>query len=322
MGKMKSLARLCYKTGLVLLLLGPVITPLCVSAQKEKPVYRYYYSDQEKAQNVADRQYKLLPPSVFLLFNAGVQGDCAPKQFFAYRNPSFGLKVGTMRNTGWFVGFMTNFNFEGALNTFTSNVETVKKSNSYFDFTLGLTGRYFKPVTFLFGVGPFYQALKYKTSDNEWGHYKKDVKYGPMVSAGFMFHIFKLALSIEMTANYDLAPENRTEKIQADHFGVGFRAGIGFCLARNKHKSYALSNTYRDNLEGYGKELRKQTPMSFTPSSNSKSNSFELRPLVAPAESGDSNENTVPEENGDSIEKNTPAEGVAPDETPAPENND
>lgn len=249
-------------------LLCVLFIPSYLHAQKEKPAFRYYYSKQEKQNNAADKNYKLLPSSVFLLFQAGIQGEYVPKQFFSYRNPSFGLKVGTMKNTGWFFGFMTNFNFKGAFNTFAPNetIANTKKSNFYCDATIGITGRYFRPATFLFGVGAFYHTLNTQNSTNKWGHFMENKQYGPMVSAGFMFHIQKIALSLEVTSNYNVANMDESTGFQAQRIGLGAKLGIGFCLARNAKQAYSLNSPYRDDLDGYGKDLRKQEPVSFKPS--------------------------------------------------------
>lgn len=263
--------KICYRVSQrlsILFLLCALFSSPYMHAQQEKPAYRYYYSKLEKQNNAADKKYKLLPPSVFLLFQAGIQGEYVPGNFFSYRNPSFGLKVGTMKNTGWFFGFMTNFNFKGAFNTFPlgQTITSTKKSNFYCDATIGITGRYFRPVTFLFGIGAFYHTLNTQDPDNKWGHFMENKHFGPMVSAGFMFHIYKVALSIEVTSNYNVANLAESPGFQAERIGLGAKLGVGFCFARNAKKTFSLNSPYRDDLEGYGKDLRLQTPISFTPS--------------------------------------------------------
>ncbi len=249
------------------LLLCVLAVPFYVSAQKEKPVYRYYYTNQEKQEMAVDKKYKLLPSSVFLTVNGGVQGISVVKDVpNNHLYPSFGFKVGTMKNTGWFLGFMTNFNYRGVSNCFeTYQGMESKQANTYIEATLGLTGRYFKPVTFLFGVGYFYNTLNIRNTHGVWGHYDSDVNYGPTAVAGFMFHIYKVVLSVDMSANYSIANLDMNPGFEPERIKLGVRAGVGFCLDR-KRKNSILYTTHRDDLDGYGKDLRKQTPVSFSPS--------------------------------------------------------
>ena len=264
--------RIQWRCKTLALLLCVLAVPFCVSAQKEKPVYRYYYSAQEKQEMAVDKKYKLLPSSVFLTINGGVQGISVTKSVPNHLCPSFGFKVGTMKNTGWFFGFMTNFNYRGVSNRFETNqgMES-KQAHTYIEATLGLTGRYFKPVTFLFGVGGFYNTLNIRNTKGVWGHYDSGVKYGPTAVAGFMFHIYKVVLSVEASANYSIANLVQESDFEADRISLGVRVGVGFCLDRKK-KNSILYTTHRDDLDGYGKDLRKQVPVSFSPSEKPNSN--------------------------------------------------
>jgi long-subunit fatty acid transport protein len=268
MNKLKNINVHCLIIqGLLPLILYCVASsPLGLWAQQDKPVYRYYYTEKERQNLAIDKNYKLLPSSVFLTVNGGVQGIAVTKAAPNHLCPSFGFKVGTMKNTGWFLGFMTNFNYRGVSNRFeTYQGMESKSAQTYIEATLGLTGRYFKPVTFLFGVGYFYNTLNIRNLKGVWGHYDSGVNYGPTAVAGFMFHIYKAVLSVDMSVNYSIANLGLNPGFEPERIKLGVRAGVGFCLDRKK-KNSILYTTHRDDLDGYGKDLRKQTPVSFSPS--------------------------------------------------------
>jgi hypothetical protein len=250
---------------LVGLLTGLFLLPVGLLAQNESTESGYYNPYQTKTKNTEkpkEKKYKSLPSSVFMTFHAGAVGDYGPKLFFNYKAPVFGLKIGTMKNTGWFLSLMTNFNFKGAFNALKETPVNIEKSSySYFEGTLGLTGRYCKPVSFHFGAGYFCSTQNVKLSDGVWGHEKSGVKHGPVMTAGFMFHIRSFVLSLEAMCNYNIASMGKGFVFQTDRIGLGAKAGIGFCIPRKK-KQVSSNGNSRDFLDGYGKDLRKQVPLS------------------------------------------------------------
>jgi hypothetical protein len=256
------------KVKLTILLLS-LLMPFLLCAQNETENTNYYNPTKEEQKNndkQVEKKYKNLPSCFFMTFHAGVQGDYGHQQFFVFKTPTFGFKIGTMKNTGWFLGMMTNFNYKGAFNTF-KNVESLSKTSyTYIEGTLGLTGRYCKPLSFHFGVGYFCQAMNQKNENDIWGHYPENVKHGPMVTAGFMFHIRKFVLSVEVSGNYNIAFISESTGFEYNRVGLGAKAGLGFCLPRkqyhNKKKQKGEGNSGRDVLEGgIGRDLREQRPM-------------------------------------------------------------
>lgn len=241
-------------------------------AQTNGDEYTYYNPKQKKQKDTVEHKepkYKKLPPSVFLTFHGGVQGTYDSKHFFNYQMPIFGFKVGTMKNTGWFLGMMTNFNFKGTLNTFQSKpVQISQQKQTYLEGCVGLTGRYCKPVSFHFGFGYFYNTLNLKDENYNWGHMADQVKHGPLVTAGFMFHIHGFALSLEVSGNYNIAHIEKPHHIQADRFGLGAKVGIGFCIPRKKKQKKDDSDKSRDFEDSFSRDLKKQVPLSMAPASN------------------------------------------------------
>ena len=182
---------------------------------------------------VKDKKPKFRPSnySTFLTFNVENIQFHRSDPFFHYQNLAYGLKIGTMRNSGWYLSLMSNFNFNGLFKSVA--VQDVnpwaKSANSYVDGLFGLTFRQFKPVSFHLGAGYFYKTTNYKTISGNWGHLSSEVVHGPMAAAGFMFHMSGFVLSAEAVANYNLNAPNFK-----DGLGVGFKLGLGFCLEHKK----------------------------------------------------------------------------------------
>ena len=178
--------------------------------------------------------------STFMTFNVENIQFHRTDPFFHYQNLAYGLKIGTMRNAGWYLSVMSNFNFNGFLTPVDNQqVNTsVNSKQSYFDGLLGLTFRYCKPLSFHLGVGYHYKTTNYKTSSGNWGHLPIEDVHGPMAAAGFMFHISGFVLSAEAVANYNLkAPDFK------DGLGVGFKVGIGFCVENKNSAKKTKSKT-------------------------------------------------------------------------------
>lgn len=182
---------------------------------------------------VKDKKPKFKPSnySTFLTFNVENIQFLRSDPFFHYQNLAYGLKIGTMRNSGWYLSVMSNFNFDGLFNSVAAQDVNpwAKSANSYVDGLFGLTFRKFKPVSFHLGAGYFYKTTNYKTFSGNWGHLSSEVAHGPMAAAGFMFHMSGFALSAEAVANYNLNAPNFK-----DGLGVGFKLGLGFCLEHKR----------------------------------------------------------------------------------------
>ncbi|MBO4655940.1 MAG: hypothetical protein J5644_10380 [Bacteroidales bacterium] len=249
----------------VTLQLAHLLFPVLLLAQNVDTAPQYYNATPKAKKTNTQNQtnnYKQLPYSTFMAFYGGVQGDYVPQRFFDFKTPVFGLKIGTMKNTGWFIGAMTNFNFKGVLNTFNHPESVEKKSYAYFEGFMGLTGRYCKPLSFHFGFGYFYSALNHmKLSNDEWGHWREDVKHGPVLTAGFMFHIRNFVLSVEVSSSYNIAFIRETTSFQSERVGLGAKAGLGFCIPKKKKQGKKTEYKQNRSNEGIGKELRKQVPL-------------------------------------------------------------
>ena len=182
---------------------------------------------------VKDKKPKFRPSnySTFLTFNVENIQFHRSDPFFHYQNLAYGLIIGTMRNSGWYLSVMSNFNFNGLFRSVAAHDVNpwAKSANSYVDGLFGLTFRQFKPVSFHLGAGYFYKTTNYKTLAGNWGHLSSEVVHGPMAAAGFMFHISGFVLSAEAVANYNLNAPNFK-----DGLGVGFKLGLGFCLEHKK----------------------------------------------------------------------------------------
>ena len=188
--------------------------------------------------------------STFLTFNVENIQFQRTDPFFHYRNLAYGLKIGTMRNTGWYLSVMSNFNFNGLFKSVDAlNINPSTNSmHSYVDGLFGLTFRSFKPASFHLGVGYHYRTANYKSLSGIWGHLPDEDAHGPMAAAGLMFHMSGFVLSAEAVANYNLKAPNFT-----DGLGVGFKLGIGFCV---EHKKSAKKSKKRVSDKMSASELR------------------------------------------------------------------
>lgn len=191
-----------------------------------------------KQMNSGEMNSQSLPNSSFLTFHTQLMHYYNSGNFFNAKQLSYGLKVGTMKNTGWFLGLMTNFNFQGPFNICKeSQIEPNTESISYFEGLFGLTGRYYRPLSFHFGLGYFYRSYNYKMLNGKWGHFPEDVSHGPVATAGFMFHIKGFVLIAECVTNYNILCYDVTRA-----FGVGAKLGLGFCLPNGKEKKKRAEN--------------------------------------------------------------------------------
>jgi hypothetical protein len=109
--------------------------------------------------------------------------------------------------------------------------------NSYFEGMLGLTGRYWKPMSFHFGVGMNYRTTNYLCKDHVWRNQQRERGYGPVVASGFMFHITGFVLSAEAVLHYSIQ-----EGSFRDNLYIGAKVGVGFCLVDKKGKKNMPKN--------------------------------------------------------------------------------
>ena len=188
--------------------------------------------------------------STFLTFNVENIQFQRSDPFFHYQNLAYGLKIGTMRNSGWYLSVMSNFNFNGLFKTVDDqNINPLTNSlHSYVDGLFGLTFRSFKPASFHIGVGYHYRTTNYRSLSGSWGHLSTKDAHGPMAAAGLMFHISGFVLSAEAVANYNLKAPNFKEGL-----GVGFKLGIGFCV---EHKKSSKKTKKRVSDKMSNSELR------------------------------------------------------------------
>ena len=183
--------------------------------------------------------------STFLTFNVENIQFHRSDPFFHYQNLAYGLKIGTMRNTGWYLSVMSNFNFNGLFKSVDANAinPAVNSTKSYVEGLFGLTFREFKPTSFHLGVGYHYMTTNFMDKTGVWGHLSGEEAHGPMAAAGFMFHMSGFVLSAEAVANYNLkAPHFK------DGLGVGFKLGIGFCLEHKKNSAKKTKKKVSDKM--------------------------------------------------------------------------
>ena len=177
-----------------------------------------------------------IPQSMFFTVNA--------EMFNIPNQCGYGFKIGTMKNAGWYLSVMSNFNFKGAFTSFRNQdyyVLTGKSKTSYFDALIGITGRRYKPVSFHFGVGFGYRTLNLEAESGSWYNLPQRNFYGPMLGTGLMFHIKGVVLSVEGVGMYSL------NKANPHKFLVGGKVGVGVCLPNkksNKNKSSKSSKKH------------------------------------------------------------------------------
>ena len=152
---------------------------------------------------------------------------------------SYGFKVGGVKNAGWFISLMSNFNFSGWGSPFheSNNYYLVGESKTIrFSAQAGLVIRPCKPLSLLLGVGYGYRALTFRTSYSlenstydrsaEWYTYPKRTYNGVDASFGLLFDIKGFAFSVEaVTTNF--------QTIEA-------RVGLGVCLSSKKSKEQTV----------------------------------------------------------------------------------
>lgn len=241
--------------GWILVISSPVQAQLSLPASQ--PDFTKMETASPIASKPAEKKYKKILHSTFFTFNMQSLPLTKETRFFDYNNFSYGFKAGTMRNSGWFLSFMTNFRLPG---TFISgSAEQIQNPldmrTSYYEGMFGLTGRYWKPMSFHFGVGMNYQTTNYLCADQIWRHRKEESRYGPVVATGFMFHIVGFAISGEAVFHYALQEGNWKDNIY-----IGAKVGIGFCLVDKKGKKQAqIAKEQKGSLK------RSLVPITATP---------------------------------------------------------
>jgi len=181
-------------------------------------------------------KYQPLAHYTFLTVNTQLLDYYNYGNFFQLQNMSYGFKIGTMKYGGWYLSAMSNFKFKGAFRTITpEQVSMSPSSTTYLEALLGLTSRHNRVVSFHIGAGYFYKTDNYAMPNGSWGHLKEEVKEGPVLAMGLMFHMGGFVLSTEAVANYNVhTPEVR------QGFGVGAKVGIGFCVQGKNKKAASV----------------------------------------------------------------------------------
>ena len=183
-----------------------------------------------------EKKSKPIRHSTFLTLNVQTLPLSKEIGFFDIRNFSYGLKIGTMRKSGWYLSLMSNFWFPGSFRA--GNAEQLTNHldvrNSYFEGMLGLTGRYWRPMSFHFGVGMNYRTTNYLCQDHVWRNKQEERTFGPVVASGFMFHITGFVLSAEAVLHYSLQEGSFRENLY-----IGAKVGVGFCLVDKKGRKNA-----------------------------------------------------------------------------------
>ena len=176
--------------------------------------------------------YKTIPSSSFLTINAEYLGGYRPDQFFNPQVPAFGLKLGTMRNVGWFVSAMTNFNFKGTFVTCApEDIIPDKTSSSYFEALAGITLRYWRPMSLHIGLGYMYRSFNNETVYGQWAHTPNSISQGPAATAGLMFHFGGFVISAEVVGGYNLHGIKLSDyPVDKTRITFGAKAGLGICI--------------------------------------------------------------------------------------------
>lgn len=197
-----------------------------------------YAQQYKKEKKIPD--YKSIPSSSFLTINAEYLGGYRPDQFFNPQVPAFGFKLGTMRNVGWFVSAMTNFNFKGTFVTCDpADIVTESTSSSYFDALMGITLRYWRPMSFHLGLGYTYRSFNNETIYGQWAHTPGNTSQGPIATAGLMFHFGGFVISAEMVGGYNLQGIRQANyRVDKTRFTFGAKAGLGICIPYKYRDEY------------------------------------------------------------------------------------
>ncbi|MBR4787719.1 MAG: fibrobacter succinogenes major paralogous domain-containing protein [Bacteroidales bacterium] len=208
-----------------------------------------------------EKRSKKIRHSTFLTLNMQTLPLSKESRFFDVRNFAYGLKIGTMRNSGWYLSLMSNFWFPGTFRSGNSEqlANPLDIRNSYFEGMLGLTGRYWKPLSFHFGVGMNYRTTNYLCQDHVWRNQQKERGYGPVVASGFMFHISGFVLSAEAVAHYTIQ-----EGTFMDNFFIGAKVGVGFCIADKKDRK-EKKNATKNERRSESALTRSLIPITATP---------------------------------------------------------
>lgn len=165
-----------------------------------------------------------IPFSTFFTLNA---------EYMTMPQWSYGFKIGTMKLVGWYFSAMTNFHYKGAFTSFSDEKTytlTGKSRGSASEALLGLTFRYFKPVSFHIGAGFVYRTYCME-SEEGWFYYPKSTFWGPEMSVGLMYHIKGIVLSTEFVGMYNF------DKYNPNKFAIGGKLGVGFCIPTRKGKN-------------------------------------------------------------------------------------
>lgn len=197
------------------------------------------FAQKEKAQK-QPKAYKTIPSSSFFTVNAEYLGGYRPDQFFSAQVPAFGFKAGTMRNVGWYVGAMTNFNFKGAfVSCEEADIVAESTSTTYFDALAGITLRYWKPFSFHLGLGYSYRSFNNQTVYGQWAHIPSHTAQGPAMAAGFMLHLGGFVVSAEVLGSYNLQGLNDFNyHVDKTRLTFGLKAGLGVCIPYNYRSEY------------------------------------------------------------------------------------
>lgn len=180
-------------------------------------------SEQQTTTNQPQKTiYIGMPWSTFFTVNAACSG---------IPDWTYGFKIGGMGMLGWYFSAMTNFNFNGAFESFDREVyeltgaQRVAKMSAI----LGFVVRPCKPLSIHVGAGYSYRALTLETNKG-WLSYPKRSYHGVDANFGLMFHIFQAVISAEVVYNTydfnhsDIDPLGRLEG----------RVGVGFCLPNKR----------------------------------------------------------------------------------------
>ena len=184
--------------------------------------------------------YKTIYPSSFFTINAEYIGGYRPDQTFNPQTPAFGFKAGTMRNVGWYLSAMTNFQFKGTFTTCeASDVVEGSTSTSYFDVLGGITLRYWKPLSFHMGLGYSYRSFNNETIYGQWAHVANHTAQGPAAALGFMLHLGGFVVSAEVLGSYNLQGFNITNyTVDRTRITFGAKAGLGICIPYNNRSLF------------------------------------------------------------------------------------
>lgn len=255
-----------YFLGIVsLLCCVAVFSPFCGIAQQNDDDMKRYAYDPQRSSFILTVNWEC--PTMWSYQPTGLK-------VFDKDNMAFGLKIGSVKRAGWYLSFMSNFNFKGAFNTIDSRYVNYNVSRyTYIEGMVGVIARHCKPLSFHFGVGGFYNPhnyQNYKEYGGEWGHFSNEAYFGPVLATGFMFHIGHFLLSAEA-----LAKANLKATSVPNAFSVGLKVGIGFSAGGDKK---AKKSQYTAQEDFFPKPF---TPKTAVPNGVSPTEDYS-RPLNLP----------------------------------------